>query len=456
MGSQKRNKTTVLVICGLLLISSFDICESRKTSSSKNKSKSGSSSSSSSSRTKPSNTQHANPASFSYSNVQPSAPQSVKPSAPVQQKPSYPVQSQPTYNQAPYPVQNQPNYNQPPATNSRPIGWNVDQNKPPVNPPYPVNQPKPNSPPYPTNVQQNSNPQSMYPPQQAPQGPPPAYSNYPSNTNFNNPPPAYSQHPVQGPPPAYSNVPHNPQFNSQPAYNPQQSYNPQSAYNPQQAYNPQPAFIPNQQPQFIPVQQQTNSGPGLVKTALVAGAAGLGGAALYNAFKSDSDPKTTVIYVNNTQPIAATGDSAPQPVAPQPEQTALNNPVMQPTQPEQTALNNPVMQALPQPIEIQPDQAANITMMQAVPNIPMLDIVTQAPSDSTTPNLVSSSEDTVKKDDMAANATDLVNAPASNLKPQEIVGAEKLPNTAEKASNGISSLRATISIILLSVTYTLF
>lgn len=208
----------------------------------------------------------------------------------------------------------------------------------------------------------------------------------------------------------------------------------------------------------------------------ISGAAGLGGAALYNAFKSDSDPKTTVIYINNTQPIAANGEiNVSQPIAPQPEQTALNNPAV-PQQNQMGYNNNPALQYPPQqdqmgynnnpilqapPIEIQPDQNLNITMMQAVPNIPMQDIITQSPNnpiDSTTLMSASSSEETVKKDEMAAKTSDVVNGPALNTKAQEIVGAEKLPNTAEQANanNGISSLKISISIILLSVAYTLF
>lgn len=50
---------------------------------------------------------------------------------------------------------------------------------------------------------------------------------------------------------------------------------------------------------------QRSGGPGLLGTALAAGAAGVGGAALYNAFNRHDDPKTTVIILNNTQPAAA-------------------------------------------------------------------------------------------------------------------------------------------------------
>lgn len=301
---KQKSKIQIVVICGLLIASSFDIVECAKTQKSKSK---GSSSSSSSSRTsKPStnNQAHANPAAFSYGNVNPNAPQSVRPSAPVQQ--SY----------APKPVYNQPagapSYpaNQPPAP-----GWNTNQNNQ-ARAPYPVN----------------------------------------NNQQFGNPPPQYAAHPNQGPPPVYASNPANagaPNFNQQPpAYRPQQpAYNPQQpAHNPgQPAYNPQPGyqqpaaggFAPQQPPQVINNYHiapqsgggfgqtgggfgQQSSGPGLLKTAVVAGAAGLGGAALYNAFKPDHDPKTTVVYV--TQPPQAAAPVAPVTQAPevQPVKTLIS------------------------------------------------------------------------------------------------------------------------------------
>lgn len=336
MQRQQKSKIQIAVICGLLLLSHFDICDARKTATN-NKSKSkGSGSSSSGSRT-----QQANPASLSYSGVSPNAAQPKKPSAPAQQ-PSYAAQApKPAYNQPPvYPPSNQ--------ANQRPVGWNVDNNQRQAAP-YPANnQPKPNSPPYPNNNQQ-----------------------------FGNPPPQYSQYPNQGPPPAYAQNPSHagqPNFHQPPpAYSPQQ---PAGGYHPQPGYNPgaaQPHYNQPQQPAFQPAAQQPqvvnhyhgvqpgggmtgggfggggfgggggfpqqSGGPGLLKTAVVAGAAGLGGAALYNAFKPDShhdEGKTTVIIVNNTQPAAAPAAVAPAPVeAAPPAQQYPQQPYPQQPYPQQ-------------------------------------------------------------------------------------------------------------------------
>jgi hypothetical protein len=314
MLKQKSRIQIAVVICGLLIASSFENVEGAKTSKSKSKS---SSSSSSGRVSKPStNTQasHANPASFSYGNVKPNAPQ---PSAPVQQ--SY----------APKPAYNQPAAPSYPAA-SQPAapGWNVGANNQ-ARPPYPVN-----------NNQQFGNPPPQYSPHPNP-GPPPAYGANPGQpTNFNQQPPAYRPPQQQ---PAYPQQ--QPAYPQQPAYSPQQP-----AYHPQQpAYQPQPnfqqpapaagGFAPQQPPQVInnyhitPGQtgggygQPQSSGPGLLKTAVVAGAAGLGGAALYNAFKPDNDPKTTVVYV--TQPPAAAPVAAAEPVT----QAPVQQPAVQPVQP---------------------------------------------------------------------------------------------------------------------------
>lgn len=332
MKRQQKSKIQFVVICGLLILSSFDICDGRKTASSKSKSKS--SGSSSSGRVSKPNTQqsYVNPASLSYSGVAPNAPQPKKPSAP--QQPSFvaPPKSYNTQQQAAYPQQTH-------TQNSPPIGWNVN------------NQPKPNVPPYPANNQQfapRQNPPqySQYPNQ----GPPPAYSQNPSNigqANFNQPPPAYSpgnqgfkpQQPAYQPQPNYNQQPGHQQTNyghQQPAYQPQPNYAPQPAYSPAGqpgGFAQQPQVVNNYYPGGT---QQQSGGPGILKTALVAGAAGVGGAALYNAFNKNDDPKTTVIVINN----GTQSESNPQPAAPAA--------ATQPPQVSQETIQNPPQQQYPQ------------------------------------------------------------------------------------------------------------
>lgn len=100
---------------------------------------------------------------------------------------------------------------------------------------------------------------------------------------------------------------------------------------------------------------QRSGGPGILGTALIAGGAGLGGAALYNAFNRpdhNQDPKTTVIIVNNTAPAAAPAEStvtqptltSQYPQQPYPQQY----PGYYPQQPYPYDPNNPYQQPPPQ------------------------------------------------------------------------------------------------------------
>ncbi|KAL7045460.1 hypothetical protein ACKWTF_002236 [Chironomus riparius] len=369
MTEQKRKIQTV-VICGLLLFSIIDHTECRKTSSnSKSKSKSGSPTV----RPKTNNPQqYANPASLSYSGISPNAPQQPKPSAPkIEQRPVQSLAS---------PV----NYPQSSNTNSRPVGWDVNtQQRPqsppypqspqyPVNtnqqrpqsPPYPINQPQHNSPPYPQNGgSPNMNQNPAYNPQQPAYNPQqPAYNPQPihnQNPSYNPQQPAYNpqqsaynpQQPAYNPQQIHNqNPPFNPQ---QPAYNPQPGYNPQPAYNPQPGYNSQPAYHP-QQPQII---QQQSSGPGLLKTVAVGAAAGLGTSLLFNSLTSKDEPKTTVIIVNNTQPIQPAPALQPEVATPLPIQN--NEAVVVPVQEQNTQAPYAIQQSVPaqaQQIPVQENQ----------------------------------------------------------------------------------------------------
>jgi hypothetical protein len=488
MMRQQKNKIQAALICGLLMLSTFDFGECRKTSSNnKNKSKQVATQ-----RPKTSNTQtHANPQSFSYGNVNPSAPQQPKPSAPVQQ-PIYPSQQRPAFNQPP------------PNTNTRPIGFN-DQNQPrPQSPPYPVNQPKPNAPPYPMNNQHNSPPypgnnpppHSQFPNQAAP----PIYAQNPSQ-NFNNQQqpfvPSHQGHPQPGyqqPPPAY---------HPQPGYQqPPPAYHPQPGYQqPPPAYNPQPQVVHHIVQPAAPVQQ--SGGPGLLKTAVVAGAAGLGGAALYNvasnAFKSD-DPKTTVIYVNNTQPAAA--PPAPEVAAPAPQVPvpAQNPPVQaapeqypqqtypQQTYPQQTypqdqyPQNQYPQQQYPQnqypqqqypnqypqpqaPVQYDPNQAPTVAPPivgeTTVANASNAETSTVVSGESTTLSPASQESTTAGSTTITdSNGVSPINA--LNSRAEETVELrssththQSAPITGEnkKASNSVSPLQYSIVMLSLSVVY---
>ena len=292
----------VVLICGLLVLSGFQI-DAKKTAS---KSKSGSSSSNSRPRPSPSTagSSHADAARLSYSGY--NAPPKIAPKA------SAPVQSAPP----PAPANN---------ANQRPVGWNVDNN---------AGAAKPNSAPYPTNNQgppaynPNANQQSGF--QNTHQNPPPYSAGAP---------PAYPgmhNNPVQsgGQPPSYQQGGYQPNHqqgvNQQPAYGGQQpayggqqpayggqqpNYAQQPAYGGQQPnYAPQPAFggqqpgygqQPNyggygQQPIVNNYNTRGSSGGSGLQTALIAG---VGGLALYGALKPSGGETTIVkyIYQNGTE-----------------------------------------------------------------------------------------------------------------------------------------------------------
>ena len=131
----------------------------------------------------------------------------------------------------------------------RPIGWDTSSN----------NQQRPAAPPA-------YSPQQPAPPVYSPQQPaPPVYS---------------PQHPA---PPPYS-----------PQYSPQQ--NPSYVQNPMQ--QPPPQVVNNYHP--APAQTGGSSGPGILGSVLIGGAAGLGGAALYDAFKPDDK-----VEEQTTSPVVA-------------------------------------------------------------------------------------------------------------------------------------------------------
>lgn len=175
-----KNKLKVVTFCVLLCLSNFlPVLEAKKTS--KSRGKSSSSGVSTGRVSKPSQTvpsTYSNPGSLSYNNYQ----QKPKASAPVDS-----------------------------SANSRPIGWNVNNNQPAKAPPYPV-QSAAKPPPYP--VQGSAGAKPPYPVQQS----------HNVHQTHAAPPPPYAVNPQHGPPPPYSAV-NNPNVHSPfnqppPAYSP--------------------------------------------------------------------------------------------------------------------------------------------------------------------------------------------------------------------------------------------
>lgn len=165
------------------------------------------------------------------------------------------------------------------SATQRPIGWDTSSNN--------QQRPAAAAPQQPVgwNTNNNQQHQQAAPPAYSPQQPaPPPYS-----------PPAYSPPQNQGPPPSYQQ-------------NPMQ----------QPAYQPQPQVVNN----FHQAPAQTgsgSSGPGILGTALIGGAAGLGGAALYDyAFKSDSkeEEKPAAAVAPTVVAGAAPVVAVPEAVAP--------------------------------------------------------------------------------------------------------------------------------------------
>lgn len=220
---------------------------------------------------------------------------------------------------APAPVASAPAQHQP----ARPVGWNVPSNAPP--------------------------PYSAYPNH----GPPPPYSaqaNPNLNSRFNEPPPTYyqggsgfPQTPTYGAYPGGYQPPVYPQH--QPAGFPQQS----GVYPQQPGYQP-PATGGFQQPATVVHHyEQPSSGGSGVGTVLGAGvaglAAGVGGAALYDALKpkdSKEEPKETVaaaaeatttttsttlapINPNGDAPLAPLPTNSETPLAPMPADASHPN-----------------------------------------------------------------------------------------------------------------------------------
>lgn len=389
----------VLLICGLLALSGFQI-DAKKTAS---KSKSGSSSNS---RPRPSpstaGSSHADAARLSYSGY--NAPPKIAPKA------SAPVQSAPP--PAPAPVNN---------ANQRPVGWNVDNN---------AGAAKPNSAPYPTNNQgppaynPNANQQSGF--QNTHQNPPPYSAGAP---------PAYpglQNNPVQsgGQPPVYQQGGYQPNhqqgFNQQPAYGGQQqpayggqqqpNYAPQPAYGGQPNYAQQPAYggQPNyapqpgyggygQQPIVNNYHTQGSSGGSGLQTALIAG---VGGLALYGALKPSGGETTIVkyIYANGTEAAGPSNDTIAVTLPPTvaAEVTPVNG-----TTPVVDANGNPIVPIVP---------GANVTEISG-PTTEMLALSTlngtTLVSDSTmlpssSPDAASSSVDS----STPTSTTVLMNVPA--------------------------------------------
>ena len=220
------------------------------------------------------------------------------------------------------------------AVTQRPIGWDTSSNNQ-QRPPAPAPQQ-----PVGWNTNNNQQHQQAAPPAYSPQQPaPPPYS------------PPYSPPQNQGPPPSYQQNPM-----QQPSYqqNPMQ----------QPSYQPQPVINNYHQ---APAQTGGSSGPGIIGTALIGGAAGLGGAALYDyAFKSDSkeEEKTAAAVAPTVVAGAVAGAAVPETVAPVAAAPVVPAPVV-PTSVEGAPVVPPSVEGAP----LVPGLVEGIPLALAAPEI---------------------------------------------------------------------------------------
>lgn len=367
----------------------------RYKSSGSRKTGGGSSSSKKRPQQQPSNpSRTANPSNVALSypsyNQQPARPVAAAvPKAPS--APAAPAQNAGGWNtNAAAPPAAPPNAN----VNSRPIGWNVNNNNAAA--PQQAGVQKA------TATQNNNAPPAYSPyPQQPGAGgynPPPYSAGHP-----NGPPPAYGQQPAYGghgaPPPAYTPNGHGYPQQQQPHYNPAQGAPAGGAYG-QPHYNPQGGYPQQQGGGFgggggYPMQQgggfgggygghqpvinnyygqKSGGGMGLTNALLL----GVGGIALYGALKPG---ETKVIYVNNsTNPedarqvstngthvlVSDNSTTVATPLAPFPDHCGqyMNQPI--PPQQQQALFNTADVNNTPAPLAPFPEAAA-AAVTQAVP-----------------------------------------------------------------------------------------